>query len=93
MAVSEEIIALAEIDFATRFGMPIEQIVVKDYKEVTWSDTSLGFPEEGRLYASVLVPGYRLVLSDGKEFFQYNTDRGTRVVYCADNKKQTGGES
>ena len=80
MDANGEIIARARKDLARRRGMSDEKIVLKDAEAVTWPDTSLGCPQKGRVYAQVVTPGYRLVLSDGTTDFEYHTDNYRRVV-------------
>lgn len=73
---------LARQDLARRLGLSPDQIVVESVKEREWPDTSLGCPEPGRLYAQVIVPGYRIVLRAQDRTFVYHTDRTSRVVLC-----------
>jgi len=87
MAVDDEMIALAKKDLARRKGISVEGIALKRIEGVDWPDASLGCPEEGKLYAQVVSPGYRLVLSDGTRNFEYHTDRRLRVIYCHRDKK------
>jgi len=49
---------------------------------VNWPDTSLGCPELDMMYAQVITPGYRILLSYSAEIRVYHSDRGDRVVYC-----------
>jgi len=75
-----EIIERARKDFAKRRGVSEEKIVSKEMEAVNWPDASLGCPQKGRVYAQVVTPGYRLVLSDGTTDFEYHTDNFRRVV-------------
>jgi len=87
MAVDAEIVALAKKDLARRRDISAERIALKHIEDVDWPDASLGCPEEGKAYAQVIMPGYRLVLSDGIRYFEYHTDRHLRVIYCSSDKK------
>ena len=80
-AMSDEIIARAKKDIARRRGISGEKVVLKKIEAVTWPDISLGYPQAGRIYAQVVTPGYRLVLSDGTTDFEYHTDNYRRVAY------------
>ena len=80
MGANDEIIARARVDLAKRRGISDEKIVLKHAEAVTWPDTSLGCPQESRMYAQVVTPGYRLVLSDGTTDFEYHTDNYRSVV-------------
>jgi len=80
MGANDEIIARAKKDLARRRGISGEKIVLKETKAVSWPDASLGCAQRGRVYAQVVTPGYRLVLSDGTTDFEYHTDNRRKVV-------------
>jgi len=79
---AEEVVNLAKADLAERKGIDKEEIVVVEVVEVDWSDTSLGCPEPGMMYAQVITPGYKILLSYAGETYQYHSDKVGRVVYC-----------
>ena len=56
------------------------QVKVVDLEEVTWPDASLGVPEPGKMYAQVLVKGYRVTLEATGRRFEYHTDMTVRAV-------------
>jgi hypothetical protein len=85
--MSDEIIVRAKKDLARRRGMCSEKIVLKQIETVAWPDTSLGYPQAGRVYAQVVTPGYRLVLSDEIADFEYHADSHQKIVYCRSDKK------
>jgi len=72
------IVAIA--DMAENLNVQPEQVTVVALEEVTWPDASLGLPEPGKMYAQVLVPGYRVTLEAVGRRFEYHTDRTSRVV-------------
>jgi len=39
------------------------------------------------MYAPVVVPGYRLVLTVKTEVFEYHTDSQASIVYCGSKEK------
>ena len=82
----EEILALVKGDLAAREGVDVEEIGHPSVEERTWSDASLGCPEEGMAYAEVLTPGYQITLSIGGpasiEQFDYRTDRMGNFLLC-----------
>lgn len=84
--VIDEIIAHAKEDLAVRKSVSMGKIVLKHIEAVDWPDASLGCPEEGKACAQVIMPGYRLVLSDGTADFEYHTDKHQRVVLCHPRK-------
>lgn len=60
----DDVIALAEEET----GVDRSEIEVVVAEAVTWSDGSIGCPEEGMAYTQALVPGYRVILDvDGEE--------------------------
>lgn len=81
MGANDGVVALAKKDLACRRGISVDRIALKHIESVDWSDASLGCPEGGKAYAQVIIPGYRLVLSDGTADFEYHTDNYRRVVF------------
>jgi hypothetical protein len=57
------VVAIA--DMAAHLNIQAEQVTVVGLEEVTWPDASLGCPEPGKMYAQVLVPGYRVTRPSG----------------------------
>jgi hypothetical protein len=52
-------------------------------EKVDWPNASLGCPEEGQVYAEVIVPGYRLVLGHDGETTEVHTNRdGSQLATC-----------
>jgi hypothetical protein len=51
-------------------------------EEQQWSDTSLGCPQEGFMYAQVITPGYLIVLEAQGQTYEYHTDTQANVVLC-----------
>ncbi len=79
---AEEVVKLAKADLAKRMGIDKEGIVVVRVDSVDWPDTSLGCPEPGMMYAQVVTPGYKILLSYAGEIYEYHSDKGDRIVYC-----------
>ena len=53
------------------------------FDPVEWSDTSLGCPMPGLVYAQVITPGFRLVFDYQGQQNEYHTDEdGSNVVEC-----------
>jgi hypothetical protein len=88
IAMNGEIIARAKKDLARRRGISGEKVVLRQIEAVTWPDTSLGYPQAGKVYAQIFTPGYRLVLSDGTTDFEYHTDNYRRVVLYRKNEQR-----
>ena len=79
---AEPAVERAREDLADRKGIDEEQITVVSVEAANWPDTSLGCPEPGMMYAQVITPGYRILLSYGGKTYEYHSDRGDRVVHC-----------
>jgi len=79
---AEPAVERAKEDLANRKCIDKEQIAVAAVKAVNWPDTSLGCPEPGMVYAQVITPGYRILLSCDGKIYEYRSDQGNRVIYC-----------
>lgn len=78
----EHLSQLARADLAAELDVDADAIEVTDVEAVQWSDTSLGCPQPGMMYAQVITPGYRMTLEvDGQEYI-FHTDGGERAVRC-----------
>lgn len=78
----EHLSQLARADLAAERDVNADDIELIDVEAVQWSDTSLGCPQPGMMYAQVITPGYRMTLEvDGQEYV-FHTDGGRRVVHC-----------
>ncbi len=69
-------------NLAKRLSVPVGDVSVVKVEQVEWSDTSLGCPEPGKMYAQVITPGYRVTLKVNDRTYEYHTDRGDNVVLC-----------
>ena len=79
---AERAVERAKEDLAGRKGIDKGEITTVAVEAVNWSDTCLGCPEPDMMYAQVITPGYRILLSCGAEIHVYHSDRADRVVYC-----------
>jgi len=76
-------VAAAVDHLATELGISPAEIDVLSVEAVDWSDTSLGCPQPGMMYAQVITPGYRVILEARGERHEVHTDRtGRSVVVC-----------
>jgi len=78
----EKVLARAKWDLSRRLGIPVGMIVLKRIVATSWPDASLGCPKGGKVYAQTLTAGYRLILSDGTDDFEYHADDDERVILC-----------
>ena len=76
-------LAKAIADLAKQTGLPEEKISLVSMKAVDWSDTSLGCPQEGMMYAQVITPGFQIILAAQGQQYDYRTDQqGNNVRLC-----------
>jgi len=64
----------ARSDLSRQLGVDIEIVEVLAVESVEWPDSSLGCPAPGMMYAQVITPGYRILLSAGGRTFEYHGD-------------------
>jgi len=82
-AGATQVAKLAKEHLAKEKGLNLTTIRVVEVQAVDWPDTSLGCPQPGMMYAQVITPGYRIVLSDGTTDYEYHSDASTRVILCS----------
>ncbi len=68
------VVDMAKQDLSQRLNIQIENIQLVSEEAVNWSDTSLGFPEQGMSYAQVITPGFKIILKTGDRLFEYHSD-------------------
>lgn len=79
---SEQAIAAAVADLSEKTGLPADEIRLISIESVEWSDTSLGCPQEGFMYAQVITPGYLIVLEAQGQQYEYHTNQTDQVILC-----------
>jgi hypothetical protein len=82
LAGAEQVVQLAQKDLVQRLGLAAEAIQLVSVEAVEWSDTSLGCPQPGMMYAQVITPGFRVVLKAKGQTYEYHTDTGRFAVLC-----------
>ena len=66
----------ATVDLAQRTSLPVEGIELIAFELKEWSDSSLGCPQPGMMYAQVLQEGYLIRLQAGDQVYTYHCGRG-----------------
>jgi hypothetical protein len=62
-------VALAKKALCAKLGVSADALQVDKAEAVDWPDAGLGCPEKGRMYAQMIVPGYKVTLKvDGKTY-------------------------
>lgn len=59
---------IAEVSSASADSLEVTAV-----EQVEWSDASLGCPQPNQMYAQVITPGYRIVLTTGDESFEFHS--------------------
>lgn len=68
---------------AAELDIPPDKVAILSSESVQWSDTSLGCPKPGMMYAQVITPGYHFVLeAEGKEYQVHTDQTGNAIVIC-----------
>jgi len=78
-AEAQLLVDAAKANLADHLEVSEETITVEEVEEIDFSDTSLGLPEPGQMYAQVITPGYIIRLAAGDTTYTYHA-AGERVV-------------
>lgn len=78
----EAALAAAKADLSQLISVSADQITLVSMEAKQWSDTSLGCPQEGMMYAQVITPGYLIILAAQSQQYEYHTDQAANVVLC-----------
>ena len=81
---SRDDVQQAVADEAERMDVPVDQVSIAGYADVTWLDGSIGCPGEGRMYTQALVPCHQLILEVDGELASYHAAEGKPFKYCAE---------
>ncbi len=83
----------AVADYAERMDVPVDEVEVAGFAEVTWNDGSIGCPKPGMMYTQALVPGYQLVLrvAGSDTLASYHAAKDKDFFYCANPRPPVGG--
>ncbi len=64
----------ASADLQRRLGVDDVEIAVESIENAEWPDSCLGAAQEGEACATVMTPGFVIVLEAGGEQYEYHTD-------------------
>ncbi|MEL6164825.1 MAG: hypothetical protein AAFR37_14040, partial [Cyanobacteria bacterium J06628_3] len=67
-------------DANKRVSKPVAALRVTESEKQSWSDSCLGLSEPGKLCAQVIVPGWKVKVTDGQRELVYRTDDKGRLV-------------
>ena len=65
---------------ARRNRVMVKEITLENIESTDWSDAGSGYPQKGKAYAPINMPGYRLVLSDRTGYYEHHVDSYLRVI-------------
>lgn len=71
-AEAQPLVDLAKADLAQRLNVRVDDIQVQSVEEVQFPDSSLGVPEPGKMYLTVITPGYIIRLVVGGQTYEYH---------------------
>jgi hypothetical protein len=70
-------------DLARRQGISTRKLQITDYNQQTWRDGCLELPQPDEFCTQALVPGWRIVVSNGKQNWVYHTNSNGRSLRLA----------
>ena len=79
-------------------GVPRDSLAAIASEQVDWSDTSLGCPKSGYMYAQVITPGYKVSIEfEGGSYLVHTDSDGSNTARCDETNSDsactlTGGE-
>jgi len=80
----------AVADLATRLAIGEEDVEVLRVESVTWPDAAIGCPEEGEVYAQVIVEGTRVLLQVGERIYDYHAGDDDMIFLCPSEDRDGG---
>lgn len=72
----------AKDDLATRLAIPVAEISMISFEEVTWPDGALGCPHPDMKYTQVPVDGSRIILAVGDRRYEYHSGGNRMPFLC-----------
>lgn len=70
-------------DLARKQGIFTSQLQIIDYSQQTWRNGCLELPQSDEICTQALVPGWRIVVSNGKKNWVYHTNNNGRSLRLA----------
>jgi hypothetical protein len=67
-------------DLSKQTKLSARQLQVTQFSRQTWSNACLGLAKPGKSCTQAVVPGWRVVVSDGRQNWVYRTDSNGRVL-------------
>ncbi|MBE9007753.1 hypothetical protein IQ259_22485 [Fortiea sp. LEGE XX443] len=70
-------------DLASKAGISTRELQVIDYSQKTWRNGCLELPQPNEFCTQALVPGWRVVVSNGRQKWIYHTNNNGRSLRLA----------
>jgi hypothetical protein len=70
----------AKAELAKRLSVAAGEIQVVRTEAVDWPDASMGCPKPGKMYAQVVTPGYKVLLSAGGKQYDYRATSAVAIL-------------
>ncbi|MEA5594709.1 hypothetical protein [Rivularia sp. UHCC 0363] len=74
-------------DASKRVSKSIAELRITQAEKQSWGDSCLGLAQADKLCAQVIVPGWKVVVTDGKNELVYRTDEKGKQVKLEDLQK------
>ncbi|HSN71810.1 MAG TPA: hypothetical protein VLT59_09870 [Steroidobacteraceae bacterium] len=78
----------AMADLAQRLSVPKAEIRLVSARSVDWPSSALGCPQPDRMYATVLTPGYEIVLETRGKQYHYHAGRQGEPFLCPSERRE-----
>jgi outer membrane lipoprotein-sorting protein len=66
-------------DLSKRVGVPASRLQIVETTTRTWANGCLGLAQPDEMCSQAMVPGWRVVITDGSRQWVYRTDRSGRT--------------
>jgi len=76
-------------DANKRVSKPVAALRITQSQKESWGDSCLGLAEPGKLCAQVIVPGWKVTVTDGQRELVYRTDNKGKQVKLEDGQSQS----
>ncbi|HIK03247.1 MAG TPA: hypothetical protein IGS40_00790 [Trichormus sp. M33_DOE_039] len=76
-------------DISRREGIAINKLKITDYSRQTWRNGCLELPKPDELCTQALVPGWRVVVTHGRQKWVYHTNNTGSILRIKENNPST----
>lgn len=76
----DSIVDAVRLDLSRQTGIAAGRLRVTESSRQSWPNSCLGLPKTNELCAQMIVEGWRVVVSDGRQIWVYRTDARGKVL-------------